>query len=66
MSTTNQTIRQKCIACGHEASINKAIHKLTTYIINHPPDNLSGNPLTKESGSKKTSKCDKKSKKNDI
>jgi translation initiation factor 5 len=64
VSTTNQTIRQKCIACGHEASINKAIHKLTTYIINHPPDNLSGNPLTKESGSKKTSKCDKKSKKN--
>jgi translation initiation factor 5 len=71
VSTTNQTIRQKCIACGHEATINKAIHKLTTYIINHPPDNLSGNnPSSKENGSssssssKKPSKSDKKSKKN--
>jgi len=72
VSTTNQTIRQKCIACGHEASINKAIHKLTTYIINHPPDNLSGagtaaavsTSTAKESKSSKSSKSDKKSKKN--
>ena len=31
-------IKQKCIACGHEATIPKTLHKLTTYIINHPPD----------------------------
>jgi hypothetical protein len=33
-----QAIHQKCIACGHESVLPKTLHKLTTYIINHPPD----------------------------
>ena len=37
LMVSNQ-IRQKCIACGHEATIPKTLHKLTNYIINHPPD----------------------------
>jgi len=61
--TSNQTIRQKCIACGHEAIINKAIHKLTTYIINHPPDNPSGGAADAKSKGGKSGKSEKKSKK---
>lgn len=38
LTVVSQAIRQKCAACGHEATINKALHKLTTYIISHPPD----------------------------
>lgn len=64
-----QTIRQKCIACGHETTIPKTIHKLTTYIINHPPDGTS-NPTNASSstsaGSSKSGKSDKKSRKNNT
>jgi len=58
LTVVNQNIRQKCIACGHGTTIPKAIHKLTTYIINHSPSETSPN------GSSKSSKSDKKSKKN--
>ncbi|CAF0757676.1 unnamed protein product [Brachionus calyciflorus] len=53
------TIKQKCIACGNGGIIPK-LHKLTTYIINHPPEVtiLSVNN-TKVN---KSSKSDKKSK----
>jgi translation initiation factor 5 len=57
-------IKQKCIACGHEHVIPKTLHKLTTYIINHPPDG--SNPTlngVSSSVSEKPSKS-KKSKKN--
>jgi len=60
VNTGNQTIRQKCIACGHEATINKSIHKLTTYIINHPPDN--SNVVEQTKTKTKSTKPDKKSK----
>lgn len=53
LTISNNSIRQKCIACGHDTTIPKTIHKLTTFIINHPPDG--SNP--------KASKSDKKSKK---
>lgn len=53
LTIVNQNIKQKCIACGHETTIPKTIHKLTTFIINHPPDG--SNP--------KASKSEKKSKK---
>jgi translation initiation factor 5 len=50
-------IKQKCIACGHEAIIPKTLHKLTTYIINHPPDGsnptLSGVSASKAVGKEK-------------
>ena len=70
---SNQNIRQKCIACGHEAVIPKAKHKLTTFIINHPPESSSGTSAAVngtngngtaggKSGSK-ASKSDKKSSK---
>lgn len=59
-------IKQKCIACGHEHVIPKTLHKLTTYIINHPPDG--SNPTlngVSSSVSEKPSKSSKsKSKKN--
>jgi len=54
-------IGQKCIACGYDTYIPKAIHKITTFIINHPPDG-SVNPMT--SKKEKGSKGDKRSKKN--
>lgn len=38
LTVERNTIHQKCIACGHAYVIPKGIHKLTTYIINHPPD----------------------------
>lgn len=63
LTITNQTIRQKCIACGHEAVIPKTIHKLTTFIINHPPDgsNPAVNGSVKSSSSKSESKSKSKS-----
>lgn len=36
LTVVNAAIRQKCIACGYETVIPKGIHKLTTFIINHP------------------------------
>lgn len=56
-------IKQKCIACGHEAIIPKTLHKLTTYIINHPPDG--SNPTlngVSASGTAASASGDKKSK----
>lgn len=65
LSVSNQTIRQKCIACGHDTTINKAIHKLTTYIINNPPDNVKGGTVSepKTKSSTKSAKSEKKSSK---
>jgi len=60
VSTSKQIISQKCIACGHEATINKSIHKLTTFILNHPPDNVNGDAKSKGG---KVSKSEKKAKK---
>lgn len=60
---STQLIKQKCIACGHEAVIPNTIHKLTTYIRNHPPDG--SNPTlngVSASGSAATPAGDKKSK----
>lgn len=58
LTIVKQNISQKCIACGHETTIPKAIHKLTTFIINHPPD--ATGPHTSKNG-KVSSKSDKKS-----
>ena len=67
LTVKNQSIYQKCIACGHETTINKAIHKITTFIINHPPDGpASGTSVSAASKSSKPSKADKKSKKNGV
>ena len=61
---SNQNIRQKCIACGHEAVIPKAKHKLTTFIINHPPDaSQSSTAQASGKGAGKAAKSDKKSSK---
>lgn len=38
LTIVNGGIRQKCIACGHDTTIPKSIHRLTTFIINHPAD----------------------------
>ena len=38
LAVANQSIKQTCIACGAEKVLNKQIHRLTTYIINHPPE----------------------------
>ena len=64
LSVSGQIIRQKCIACGYATTIPKPLHKLTTFIINHPPD---GSASTTSSSSKsgKSGKGDKKSKKGD-
>lgn len=51
-------IKQKCIACGHSGVINKATHKLTTYIVNHPPStsDSSMNGVDKTTGKEKNGK----------
>lgn len=51
-------IKQKCIACGHSGVINKATHKLTTYIVNHPPStsDSSMNGVDKTAGKEKNGK----------
>lgn len=51
----NGIIRQKCIACGHMHIIDKQAHRLTTFIINHPPS-------TNESGMNAAGRSDKSSK----
>jgi translation initiation factor 5 len=60
LTVSNQSIGQKCIACGHKTTIPKAIHKLTTYIINNPPESngkeSSSSKKEKESKSKSKSK----------
>ncbi len=52
LTVAKDNIKQKCIACGYETTINKAVHRLTSFIVNHPPDG--SNPNTKSS--KKSSK----------
>jgi translation initiation factor 5 len=68
LTVSNQNIRQKCIACGHEATIPKTIHKLTTFIINHPPDGsnplINGNSSSAKTGVKKSEKSKSKKKGN--
>jgi translation initiation factor 5 len=60
LTVSKQSIGQKCIACGHKTIIPKAIHKLTTYIINNPPESngkeSSSSKKEKESKSKSKSK----------
>lgn len=60
LTIVNNKIQQKCIACGHDTVIPKAIHKITTFIINHPPE---GGVVTSSSKRDKASKADKRSKK---
>lgn len=55
-------IGQKCIACGYDTYIPKNIHKITTFIINHPPEG-NHNPMIKDK-KEKGSKGEKRSKKN--
>lgn len=56
-------INQKCIACGYETTIPKAIHKLTTFIINHPPEGGSAAAaVSKTSGKSGSSGKDKEKK----
>lgn len=62
LTIKNDKIGQKCIACGHDTFIPKQIHKITTFIINHPPDG-SGNSSNSSSKKDKSSKSDKRSKK---
>ncbi len=51
-------IGQKCIACGHDTVIPKSIHKITTFIINHPPEGVVASKRDKAG-----SKTEKRSKK---
>lgn len=37
LNVSGGAIRQKCIACGHENLIDRGSHRLTTFIVNHPP-----------------------------
>lgn len=55
--TSKKAIEQKCIACGHREYL-PLTHKLTTYIINHPPNEV------KSKGKSKADKRAKKDKKN--
>lgn len=59
MTIRNDKIGQKCKACGHDTFIPKAIHKITTFIINHPPDGLT---IATHTNASTTSKRDKASK----
>ena len=52
-------INQKCIACGHAAVIPKTLHKLTTFILSHPPNETT---LSVSNTNGKKAKSEKKSK----
>lgn len=52
-------INQKCIACGHAAIIPKTLHKLTTFILSHPPNETT---LSVSNTNGKKAKSEKKSK----
>lgn len=47
--TSKKMIESTCLACGHRCNLDMT-HKLTTFIINHPPNggNKKGEKLTKE------------------
>jgi len=48
LSVVGKQIHQKCIACGYQGLISST-HKLTSYIINHPPTPLGVTPAPKSS-----------------
>lgn len=54
LTIANNKIGQKCLACGHDTYIPKAIHKITTFIINHPPDGQPANSSSKKDKSSKS------------
>jgi translation initiation factor 5 len=54
LTIVKSNINQKCIACGYDTVIPKSLHKLTTYIINHPPDSMVGASGTAAAGGKAT------------
>lgn len=60
LTIQNLKIGQKCLACGHDTYIVKSVHKITTFIINHPPDGQTPTTVKKD----KSSKGEKRSKKN--
>lgn len=63
ISQKNQTIKARCIACGHSSNIDMR-HKLTTFILKNPPDQ---DPTsTTPSKSSKKEKKDKKSSKKAV
>lgn len=62
LTVSSQTIKQKCIACGHASTIAKSIHKLTTYIINHPPEATSLSVNNNQNGKQSKSKSSKSKK----
>jgi translation initiation factor 5 len=55
-------IKQKCIACGHGNVIDKSVHRLTAFILNHPPDGSNPKASSSEKKDKKSKKSDKKDK----
>jgi translation initiation factor 5 len=57
LTIVNQNIKQKCIACGHESIIPKPLHRLTTFIINHPPDGSNPKASKKEQTTKWNCGC---------
>jgi translation initiation factor 5 len=61
LTIVKSNINQKCIACGYETTIPKALHKLTTFIVNHPPDGSA--PSSTKNGKSKSDKSAKASKK---
>lgn len=60
ITVVNKQICQKCIACGFDTTIPKSVHKLTTFIINHPPESSGSGGMTPSTGSHKSSKSKKK------
>lgn len=63
LTIKNDKIGQRCIACGYDTFIPKAIHKITTFIINHPPDGSQSTSIVASSKKDKSSKGEKRSKK---
>jgi len=59
LTVIKQSIHQKCIACGHETTLPKTLHKLTTYIINHPPDSSGTGTYSAIAADTKPAKGDK-------
>lgn len=57
LKVNKHEIHQRCIACGKTGTIPKSIHRLTTFIINNPP-----NTDASETGNGESSKKGKKSK----
>lgn len=60
VSQKNQTIKARCIACGHSSNVDMR-HKLTTFILKNPPDqDLSTTTPSKSSKKEKEKKKGKK------